>query len=56
MDEHKGFLMMSTFEYPGRYTRWKVGFVDPPIEVILVLTRNISTGGVVWSFHAMMRS
>ena len=33
LDEHKGLLMMSTFEYPGRYTRWKVGFVDPPVQV-----------------------
>jgi len=32
LDEHKGLLMMSTFEYPGRYTRWKTAFVDPPLQ------------------------
>jgi len=34
LDQKKGLLMMSTFEYPGRYTLWKVGFVDPPIQFI----------------------
>lgn len=32
LDERKGGLWMSTFEYPGRYTRWKTAFVDPPLQ------------------------
>ncbi|EKX34633.1 hypothetical protein GUITHDRAFT_80372 [Guillardia theta CCMP2712] len=39
LDSHMGMLMMSTFEYPGRYTRWKVGFVDPPI---MITSRNLT--------------
>jgi hypothetical protein len=39
LDQHKGMLMMSTFEYPGRYTKWKVGFVDPPLQIT---TRQLS--------------
>jgi anthranilate synthase len=32
LDEHRGVLLTSSFEYPGRYTRWDIGFVDPPLE------------------------
>ena len=32
LDERRGVLLASSFEYPGRYTRWDVGFVDPPVE------------------------
>ncbi|HIB76595.1 MAG TPA: anthranilate synthase component I, partial [Flavobacteriales bacterium] len=31
LDAHQGVLLSSGFEYPGRYTRWDIGFVDPPI-------------------------
>ena len=24
-------LLSSSYEYPGRYTRWDLGFVDPPL-------------------------
>jgi len=24
-------LFSSSFEFPGRYTRWDMGFVDPPL-------------------------
>src|SRR5438093_12325587 len=33
LDEHRGVLLASRYEYPGRYTRWDIGFVDPPLEV-----------------------
>ena len=33
LDTQRGVLLASSFEYPGRYTRWDIGFVDPPIEV-----------------------
>lgn len=34
LDSRRGVLLASSFEYPGRYTRWDVGFVDPPVEVM----------------------
>lgn len=33
LDERRGVLLASSYEYPGRYTRWDMGFVDPPVEV-----------------------
>ncbi len=33
LDRRRGALLSSDFEYPGRYTRWDMGFVDPPLEV-----------------------
>ena len=34
LDSRKGALFASSYEYPGRYTRWDLGFVDPPLEVV----------------------
>jgi anthranilate synthase len=31
LDENRGVLLTSSYEYPGRYTRWDIGFVNPPI-------------------------
>jgi len=31
LDEKRGVLFSSSFEFPGRYTRWDMGFVDPPL-------------------------
>jgi anthranilate synthase len=31
LDAHRGVLLASSYEYPGRYTRWDMGFVDPPL-------------------------
>lgn len=33
LDRRRGVLLTSTYEYPGRYTRWDIGFCDPPIEL-----------------------
>ncbi len=33
LDSHRGVLLSSDFEYPGRYTRWDMGFIDPPVEI-----------------------
>ncbi len=33
LDAHRGVLLTSAFEYPGRYTRWDIGFRDPPLEL-----------------------
>ena len=34
LDEHRGALFASSYEYPGRYTRWDMGFCDPPLMVV----------------------
>ena len=31
LDSHRGALFASSYEYPGRYTRWDLGFCDPPV-------------------------
>ncbi len=33
LDSARGALLSSSYEYPGRYTRWDMGFVDPPLVV-----------------------
>jgi anthranilate synthase len=33
LDSHRGVLLASSCEYPGRYTRWDMGFVDPPLAL-----------------------
>ena len=33
LDDHKGVLLTSSYEFPGRYARWSLGFVDPPLEI-----------------------
>ena len=33
LDARRGALLASSYEYPGRYTRWDMGFVDPPLAV-----------------------
>lgn len=34
LDSHRGGLLASSYEYPGRYKRWAIGFVNPPLELI----------------------
>ena len=33
LDERRGVALASSYEYPGRYTRWDMGFVDPPLAL-----------------------
>jgi len=33
LDSRRGVLLASTYQVPGRYARWSLGFVDPPLEV-----------------------
>jgi len=33
LDDRRGVLFSSSFEFPGRYTRWDMGFVDPPLAL-----------------------
>lgn len=31
LDRQRGVLLASSYEYPGRYTRWDMGFFNPPL-------------------------
>lgn len=33
LDRQRGVLLSSSFEFPGRYTRWDLGFADPPLMI-----------------------
>ncbi len=34
LNTQRGVLLASSFEYPGRYTRWDIGFVNPPLQIV----------------------
>lgn len=34
LDHSPGVLLASSFEFPGRYTRWDIGFVNPPLKFV----------------------
>lgn len=36
LDSHRGALFASSFEYPGRYTCWDIGFYNPPLAIICI--------------------
>ncbi|ESA38721.1 anthranilate synthase [Leptolyngbya sp. Heron Island J] len=33
IDNQRGGLLKSSYEYPGRYSRWAIGFVNPPLMI-----------------------
>ena len=33
LDNRRGVILHSSYEFPGRYARWSLGFVDPPLEI-----------------------
>ncbi|MCH7814957.1 MAG: anthranilate synthase component I [Proteobacteria bacterium] len=33
LNQYQGVLLASSFEYPGRYTRWDIGFINPPLQL-----------------------
>jgi anthranilate synthase len=33
LDRRRGVLLSSSYDYPGRYTRWDLGFSTPPLEI-----------------------
>ncbi|NIP72179.1 MAG: anthranilate synthase component I, partial [Gammaproteobacteria bacterium] len=35
IDRRKGGLFVSNYEVPDRYARWDIGFVDPPVELLV---------------------
>ncbi|MBR0667877.1 anthranilate synthase component I [Roseomonas hellenica] len=36
LDRQRGVLLSSSFEFPGRYIRWDLGFADPPLMISAV--------------------
>ena len=34
LDGRRGALFSFGIDYPGRYSRWEFGFVDPPVEIV----------------------
>src|SRR5688572_8324297 len=33
LDSHPGVMLSSTYEFPGRYARWDIGFANPPLRI-----------------------
>jgi len=33
LNERRGAIFSSNYEYPGRYTRWDTGIIDPPLVI-----------------------
>lgn len=34
INNHRGAILASGYEDPDRYSRWDIGFVDPPVEIV----------------------
>ncbi|MCS7313984.1 MAG: anthranilate synthase component I [Bryobacterales bacterium] len=34
LDHYRGFYLSSGYEYPGRYSRWDIASVRPPLEIV----------------------
>jgi len=34
LDRRRGFYLSSGYEYPGRYSRWDIAGIDPPLEIV----------------------
>jgi anthranilate synthase len=34
LDSSRGFYLSSGYEYPGRYSRWDIASVHPPVEIV----------------------
>ena len=33
LDHRRGIYLSSGYEYPGRYSRWDIASIDPPLEI-----------------------
>jgi anthranilate synthase len=51
IDRRRGGVLSSGMEYPGRYTRWHMGYVNPPLEIACrgrqVTARALNQRGLV---------
>src|SRR6478735_5819963 len=34
LDTHRGTYLSSGYEYPGRYSRWDIASLRPPVEIV----------------------
>src|SRR5581483_10046009 len=34
LDSHRGIYLSSGYEYPGRYSRWDIASICPPLEIV----------------------
>ena len=34
LDQYRGIYLSSGYEYPGRYSRWDIVSVKPPLEIV----------------------
>jgi anthranilate synthase len=51
VDRRRGGVLSSGMEYPGRYTRWHLAYVNPPVEIVCrgrqVTARALNERGLV---------
>ena len=51
VDRRRGGVLSSGMEYPGRYTRWHMAYVNPPVEIACrgrqVTARALNDRGLV---------
>ena len=51
LDSERGVVLSSNYEYPGRYTRWELGFANPPLVITArgrsVMIEALNDRGVV---------
>ncbi|MCC5661236.1 anthranilate synthase [Nostoc sp. XA010] len=57
IDTQRGGLLASSYEYPGRYKRWAIGFINPPLELVtcensFTLTAHNQRGMVLLNYLA----
>ena len=41
LDERRGAVFSSNYEYPGRYTRWDTAVIDPPLAISSFVPRAL---------------
>src|SRR4051812_36403526 len=62
LDEYRGIYLSSGYEYPGRYSRWDIVSVRPPLELIAfqrdVIFRPLNERGVALNrmIHTVLAS
>src|SRR5437763_4843002 len=55
LDSRRGVLFSSSFEFPGRYTRLDMGFVDPPL-VLTARDRSFSVEALNARGHILLEA
>jgi anthranilate synthase len=51
VERHRGGVLSSGMEYPGRYSRWHLAYVNPPVEIVasgrVITARSLNARGRV---------